>query len=69
MNNMLELNQYMKLKKIPYIIYSDIKSLIKKKTDNSKNNPEKSLAAKIRKHVPCGYLMSTIVTFIVALVI
>ena len=30
-DNLLELNQYMKLGKMPYIIYADIESSIKKK--------------------------------------
>ena len=30
-NNILEVNQYMKSDKMPYIIYADIESLIKKK--------------------------------------
>ena len=30
-DNLLELNQYMKLDKMPYIIYADIESSIKKK--------------------------------------
>ena len=29
-NNILELNQYMKSDKMPYLIYADIESLIKK---------------------------------------
>ena len=39
------------------IIYADIESLIKK------CNPEKSSTTKIGKHVPCGYLISTIWVF------
>ena len=31
MDNLLEFNQYMKLNKMPYIIYVDIESLIRKK--------------------------------------
>ena len=45
-------NQYMKSNKT-------LESLIKK-TDNCKNNPEKSSTTKIGEHIPCGYLMSTI---------
>ena len=40
-NNILEFNQYVKSDKMPYIIYSDIESLIKK-VDNWKSNPEKN---------------------------
>ena len=42
----LEFNQYIKLDKIPYIIYADIESLIKK-IDGCANNPEKSSTTKI----------------------
>ena len=61
-DNILDFNQYMNSDKIPYIIYADIKSLIKK-IDGSANNPEKSSTAKIGEHIPCGYLMSTIWAF------
>ena len=37
----LELNQYMKSDKIPYIIFADIEPLIKK-IGRCTNNPEKS---------------------------
>ena len=33
---MLQFNQYMKLEKMPYIIYADLKSLIKKQMDVQK---------------------------------
>ena len=55
----LELKHYMKSNKIPYIIYTDIESLIEK-IDGCENNPEKSSTTKIGEHIPCGYLMSTI---------
>ena len=35
-DNMLQFNQYMKSEKIPYIIYADLKSLIKKQMDVQK---------------------------------
>ena len=44
--NTLEINQYMKSDKMPYIIYADTKSLIKK-IDGCVNNPENSSTAKI----------------------
>ena len=53
-NNILEFNQIMKSSKMPYIIYADIKSLIKN-IDGCENNPEYSSKAKIGKHIPCGY--------------
>ena len=53
-NNILEFNQYMKSNKMPYIIYADIKSLIRK-IDRCAYNPEKSSTTKIGEHIPCGY--------------
>ena len=52
----------MKSDKIPYIIYADIESLLKK-IDGCANNPELSSTTKIAKHIPCGYSMSTIWAF------
>ena len=43
---MLEFNQYMKLDKMPYIIYADIESWIRK-IDGFTINPEKSSTMKI----------------------
>ena len=37
--NILQFNQYIKSDKIPYIIYADLESLIKK-TDECSNNPD-----------------------------
>ena len=39
-----------------YIIYADIKYLIRK-IGSCENNPENSSAIKIREHIPCGYSM------------
>ena len=61
-NNRLEFNQYMKSDKMPYIIYADIESLLRK-IDGLANNPEKSSTTKIGEHIPCGYSMSTISGF------
>ena len=61
-DNILEFNQYVQSDKIPYIIYADFESLIKK-IDVSGNNPENSSATKIGEHIPCGYSMSTIWAF------
>ena len=52
----------MKSDKMPYIIYADIESLIRK-IDGRKNNPENSFTTKIGEHVFCGYSMSTIQGF------
>ena len=45
-DNILEFNQYMKSQKIPYITYSDMETLIKKR-DGCANNPENSSTTKI----------------------
>ena len=58
-DNMFELNEYMKSDKIPYIIYADIESLIKK-VDGCANNLENSSTIKISEHIPCIYLRLTI---------
>ena len=42
-----------------YIAYADSESLIKT-INGCANNPEKSSAAKIWKHIPCGYSIPTI---------
>ena len=44
-DNILEFNQYMKSDKMPYIIYADIESLIKK-IDECANNPKNSSTTK-----------------------
>ena len=55
-NSIFEFNQYMKLDKIPYIIYANIESLIKK-IDGCGNNSVNSSTTKIDEHIPCGYSM------------
>ena len=50
-DNILEFCQYMKSDKMPYIIYADIESLIRK-IDGYANNPENSSTTKIDKHIP-----------------
>ena len=70
----LELNQDMKSDKMPYIIYTDIKSLIRT-IDGCANNPEKPsrmnnknkwiIMQEISGHVPYGYKMSTIWNLII----
>ena len=52
----------MKSDKMPYIIYANTESLIKK-IDRYSNNPKNSSTTKIREHIPCGYSMSTIRAF------
>ena len=53
-DKILEFKHYMKSGKMPYIIYADIESLIKK-IDGCKNNPEKSSATTINEQILCGY--------------
>ena len=55
-DNILEFNQYMKSDKMPYNIYGDIKSLLKK-IDGCANNLVNSSTTKIGKHISCGYSM------------
>ena len=49
-DNILEFNQYMKPDKMPYIIYTDIESFIKK-VDRCVDNPENSSTTKIGEHI------------------
>ena len=53
-DKILELNHYMTSDKMPYIIYADIESLIKK-IDECANSPKYSSTTKIGEHIPCGY--------------
>ena len=61
-DNILQFNQNLESDEMPYIIYADLESLIKK-IDTCANNPEKSSTTNICKHIPCGYSMSTIWAF------
>ena len=47
----LELNQYEKPDKAPYIIYTDLECIIEK-IDEYENNPENSSTTKLREHIP-----------------
>ena len=49
-DNLLQFNQYVKSDKMPYIIYADVESLIKK-IDGCANNPKKPPTKKIGKHI------------------
>ena len=55
----LELNQYQKLDKAPFVISADLQCLIEM-IDGCKNNPENSSTMKVSKHIPLGFSMSTI---------
>ena len=58
----LEFNEYQKSYEALFIIYADLECLIEK-TDGRKNNPENSYTAKVSKHNPSGFSMSTISLF------
>ena len=58
----LEFNQYKKSDKISFIIYADLKCIIKK-IDGCKNNPENSSRSKVSEHIPSGFSMFTISLF------
>ena len=56
----LEFDLYQKFDKAPFIIYADLECIIGK-IGGCKNNPENSSTKKVSKHIPSGFLMSTIV--------
>ena len=58
-NNILKYNNGEKSMKVPFIIYADLMS-------NCHNNPEKSSATKINKHIPSGYSLFTYSSFDIA---
>ena len=58
----LEFNQYQKSEKAPFIIYADLECIIEK-IDGCKNNPENGSTAKVSKHIPSGFTISTIFLF------
>ena len=53
----LEINQYKKSDKTPFINYSGLEWLIEK-INGCKNNPEKSLTARVGEHIPSGFSVS-----------
>ena len=53
----LEINQYQKSDKAPFIIYADLEFIIEK-IDGCKNNPENSSTSKVNEHIPSGFSMS-----------
>ena len=58
----VEFNQHMNSDEIPYIVYANIESLIKK-IEGCANNTENSLSTKISEHISCRYPMSAIWAF------
>ena len=53
-NKILELNQYKKFDKAPFIIYADLECLVEK-IDGCKNNAENSSATNVGEHMPSGF--------------
>ena len=53
-NKILKYNQGEKSMKVPFIIYTDLESLLEK-MNTCHNNPEKSSTTKINEHTPSGY--------------
>ena len=62
-NKMLEFNQYKKSDKAPFIICADLEFIIEK-IEWCKNNPKISSTTKLCEHIPSGFSMSTISSFI-----
>ena len=58
----IELNQYQKSEKAPYIIYADLECIIEN-IDGCKNNLENSSTTKLSKHIPSVFSMFTISPF------
>ena len=55
-DDILAFDQCMKQDTMPYIIYADTESLIKKISECA-NNPDKSSPTKLGEHIPCRYSM------------
>ena len=60
--SVLQFNQSMKSDKMPYIIYADLESLMKK-IDGCADNRKLSTTKIGDEHIPCRYSMSTIWAF------
>ena len=61
-SKMLELNQYKKFDKGPFIIYADLECLTEN-IDGCKNNPQTSSTTKSSQNILSGFSMSTILSF------
>ena len=59
----LELNQYQKSDKAPFIVFADLECMIKK-IDRCKNNPENSSTTKASEHISSGFSMSAVSSYI-----
>ena len=62
LSEILEFNQYQKSDKVTFAIYADLQCLIEE-IGGCKNNPENSFTTKAGKHIPSGFLRSTILSF------
>ena len=58
----LEVNQYQKSDKVPFIIYADLECIVET-INGCKNNPEDSSTTIVSEHIPSGFSMSTISSF------
>ena len=61
-NKILKCNHGEKSLKVPFIVYADLESLLKK-MNTCHNNPEKSSKTKINKHAQSGYSLFTHCSF------
>ena len=58
----LEFNQYQKFDNASFVTYADLECMVEK-IDGCKSNPENSTTAKVSKHIPSGFSISTISSF------
>ena len=58
-NKILKDNPGEKSMKVPFIIYSDLESLLEKKKSTCHNNPKMSSITTINKHTASGYSLFT----------
>ena len=61
-HKILKYNKGEKSLKVPFFIYADLESLLKK-MNTCHNNPEKSSTTKSNKHIPSGYSLFTHCSF------
>ena len=61
-NKILKYNHGERSMKVPFIIYPELESLLKKMS-TCNNNPEKSSTTKINRHTPSGYSLFTHCSF------
>ena len=59
----LGFNQYQTLDKTTFTIYTDLDCIIEK-IDGCRNNPENLSTSKVSEHIPSGFSMSAISSFI-----